>query len=118
MGDQADDTLTSFKLTTTQLKQYHAFESFMSILWFGEIIIPSEQNSNRAAGKMTRLLKHLLQRCHALAEYCDYGTLKDEMIRDRIIEGMQDQTLSEKLQLVPELIMHDKAKLYRNKLFI
>lgn len=40
------------------------------------------------------------------------------MIRDRIVEDMQDQTLSEKLQLVPELIRRDKATLYRNKLFI
>ena len=63
MGDQADDTLTSFKLTITQLKQYHAVKIFMSILRFREILIPSEQNSNRAAKKMTRLLKHLLQRC-------------------------------------------------------
>lgn len=26
MGDSADDILTSFKLTTTQLKQYHTIE--------------------------------------------------------------------------------------------
>ena len=31
---------------------------------------------------------------HALAEYCDYGTLKDEMIRDRIVVGLQDSKLS------------------------
>ena len=40
---------------------------------------------------------------HTLAEHCDYGTLKDEMIRDRIVVGLQDSKLSEKLQLGLEL---------------
>ncbi len=32
-------------------------------------------------------------------EMCKYGELKDEIIRDRLVVGIRDSTLSEKLQL-------------------
>ena len=34
-----------------------------------------------------------------LASKCDYGTLNDELIRDRIVVGIRNQSLSEKMQL-------------------
>ena len=42
---------------------------------------------------------------HALAEHCNFGTLTDEMILDRIVVGLRDAKLSEKLQLDPELTL-------------
>ena len=67
-------------------------------------------NSERAKFQLSRqendaTVETFITALHALAEYCDYGTLKDEMIRDRIVESMQVQTLSDKLQLVPELYL-------------
>ena len=38
-------------------------------------------------------------------EHCGYGELQDEMIRDRIVVGLQDAILSEKLQLEPDLTL-------------
>ena len=46
---------------------------------------------------------------YRLAENCDYGGLKDEMIRDRVVVGIRDTALSQQLQLNAELIL-DKAK--------
>lgn len=40
-----------------------------------------------------------------MAERCDYGTLKDELIRDRLVVGSQDVKLSERPQLVAELTL-------------
>ena len=42
---------------------------------------------------------------YTLAEHCNYGTLHDEMIRDRIVVGIRDSSLSEKLQLDAELTL-------------
>lgn len=42
---------------------------------------------------------------YALAEHSNYGTLHDEMIRDRIVVGIRDSSLSEKLQLDAELTL-------------
>jgi hypothetical protein len=36
---------------------------------------------------------------HGLAEYCEYGALKEELIRDRIVVGMSDTKTSETIQL-------------------
>ena len=44
-----------------------------------------------------------------LASTCNYGPLQDEMIRDRLVVGIRDSALSERLQLDPELTL-DKAK--------
>lgn len=42
---------------------------------------------------------------YALAEHCGYGNLHEEMIRDRIVVGLQDASLSEKLQLDADLTL-------------
>ena len=40
---------------------------------------------------------------YALAEHCSFGMLHDELIRDRIVVGIRNSALSEKLQLSPNL---------------
>ena len=42
---------------------------------------------------------------YGLVEHCEYGELWNEMIRNRIIVGLTDASLAEKLQLDPELIL-------------
>ena len=44
-----------------------------------------------------------------LAERCSYGQLTSEMIRDRLVVGIRDLALSERLQLNPDLTL-EKAK--------
>ena len=46
---------------------------------------------------------------YELVQHCDYGGMKDEMIRDRLVVGICDSSLSEKLQLDPALTL-EKAK--------
>lgn len=45
---------------------------------------------------------------YALAEHCSYGVLHDELIRDRLVVGLSDKVLSERMQLDAELTL-DKA---------
>ena len=42
---------------------------------------------------------------HCLAEYCGYGALHDEMVRDCLVVGLRDKRLSEQLQMEPELTL-------------
>ena len=46
---------------------------------------------------------------YKLAESCNYGNMKDEMIRDRLVVGIRDNALSKRLQLDAALTL-DKAK--------
>ncbi len=42
---------------------------------------------------------------HILAEHCNFGVLKDKLIRDHIVVGIRDMALSEKLQLDSDLTL-------------
>ena len=42
---------------------------------------------------------------HNLAEHCRYGELQEEMVHDRIVVGLLDTALFEKLQLDPDLTL-------------
>lgn len=42
---------------------------------------------------------------YCLAEYCEFGTLRDDLIRDRIVVGIKDKKLSEQLQLDSKLTL-------------
>ena len=39
----------------------------------------------------------------ALIETCEYGTLKEDILRDRLVVGIRDKRMSEKLQLEADL---------------
>ena len=47
----------------------------------------------------------LIMDLHRLAEHCGFGELRDELIRDRIVVGLRDSRLSEKLQLQADLML-------------
>ena len=47
---------------------------------------------------------------YTLTEHCGYAVLHDEMLRDRIVVGIQDHRLSEKLQLDPLLTLAEVVK--------
>ena len=49
-----------------------------------------------------------------LAEHCQYGQLHDGMVRDRIVVGIKDSKLSEKLQMDNELTLEKAISLARN----
>ncbi|GBN35925.1 hypothetical protein AVEN_54312-1 [Araneus ventricosus] len=42
---------------------------------------------------------------YTLSEHCGYGVLHDELIRDRIVVGIRDKNLSEKLELDSDLTL-------------
>ena len=52
---------------------------------------------------------------YKLAEDCNYGELKSEMIRDRLVVGIRDINLSERLQLDPQLTLEKAKKAIRQK---
>ena len=46
---------------------------------------------------------------HRLGDSCDFGEMKEDLIRDRLVVGIRDQALSKRLQMEPDLTL-DKAK--------
>ena len=52
---------------------------------------------------------------YTLAEHCQFGALHDELIRDRIVVGLRDKALSEKLQLESSLTLEEAINQARQK---
>lgn len=50
---------------------------------------------------------------YSLAETCEYGALKEELIRDRIVIGVRDARTSERLQLTAELTLEKALNMAR-----
>lgn len=50
-----------------------------------------------------------------LAEHCNFGVLREELIRDRIVVGIRDKSLSEKLQLEANLTLDKAVNVARQK---
>lgn len=50
-----------------------------------------------------------IQDLYPLADNCEYGTLKDQLIRDRIVVGDLDDTLSDRLRAKSDLTLADTA---------
>ena len=101
IGEEAEAVLTSTNIIAEGREQYDTvvtkFEFFRSTtkyhLWTGTINRRHQQEGETA--------EQYIMELYRLAENCDYGPLKDEMIRDA--------TLSQQLQLDAELTL-DKAK--------
>ena len=47
--------------------------------------------------------------------YCNFGMLKEELICDHIVVGLQKRELSEKLQLDPNLTLEKATNLARQE---
>ena len=54
---------------------------------------------------MSRRIHYFITALYALAEHCGYSALHGEMIRDWIVVGILNSSLSEKLQLDPHLTL-------------
>ena len=52
---------------------------------------------------------------YTLVEHCNYGQLKDELIWDRIVVGLRDAKISEKLQLDEDSMLEKAVNQARGK---
>ena len=109
MGDEADDILRSFQLSEEDKKDYKIVkEKFEAHFVKRRNIIFERAKFNMRKQEGGESVDAFITDLYALAEHCGYNTLHDEMIRDRLVVGLRDAALSEKLQLDAGLTL-DKA---------
>ena len=110
LGGEADAVLTSTNVTEEERKQYapvlKKFDDFFKMR-HNTIFKRGRFNwRNQLDGETAETYITLL---YGLIENCDYGAMQDEMLRDRLVLGIRDQALSEKLQIDAALTL-EKAK--------
>ena len=104
MGDKAEDIFLSFDFPDEDKKKFQAvLDSFDKHFVVKRNIIFERAQFNRRVQKEGESVNYFITALYALADKCNYGELHDELLRDRIVVGIIDQNLSEKLQLDPEL---------------
>ena len=109
MGPDADDILRSFKLLAEDEKKYDMVkDKFESHFVKRRNVIFERAKFNSRRQEEGEPVDTFITDLYALAEHCQYGELHDELIRDRLVVGIHDAILSEKLQLDAKLML-DKA---------
>ncbi|UYV82469.1 hypothetical protein LAZ67_21002319, partial [Cordylochernes scorpioides] len=116
MGDNADDILLSCKIASDQLENYgKVIECFESHFIPRRNIIYERARFNQRCQQEGEKVNEFITALHSLAEHCNFGMLHDELIRDRIVVGVRDRALSERMQLDTDLTLV-KAKLMAKQL--
>ena len=106
MGREADDIFKSFNLTNDQQKQYDGVKKkFQDHFVIRRNVIFERAKFNMRKQEEGESVDTFITALYTLAEHCKFGTLKNELIRDRIVVGLRDARIAEKLQLDAELTL-------------
>ena len=106
MRDTADDLLLSFDLSEADRKKYKPVkDKFDSHFVIKKNFIYDRAKFNMRSKKEGEPVDSCITDLDALAEFCNFGNLRDELIRDRLVVGILDKQLSEKLQLDVDLTL-------------
>ncbi|UYV63439.1 hypothetical protein LAZ67_2004082, partial [Cordylochernes scorpioides] len=106
MGDNADDILLSCKIASDQLENYNkVIECFESHFIPRRNIIYERARFNQRCQQEGEKVNEFITALHSLAEHCNFGMLHGELIRDRIVVGVRDRALSERMQLDTDLTL-------------
>ncbi|BES97121.1 Hypothetical Protein NTJ_09935 [Nesidiocoris tenuis] len=103
MGDDAEDILDSFGLRDPSYSEViENFDNFfnkqVNVIYERTKFNKRVQLSDESAEEFyTSLLK--------LVKKCGYGTLRDELLRDRLVAGLHDDGLSQQLQMDSNLTL-------------
>ena len=95
LGPEAEDVLTSTGISSEERKKYASvlkklddfFQVRKNIIFERACFNRRDQQDGESADEHISVL-------HSLAEDCEYGTLKAELIRDRLVVGIRDTALS------------------------
>ena len=108
MGGNSLDILTSFKLNETQMTYETVKRRFETHFEGRTNTIFERARFNKRVQGETETVIDFIEDLHKLSETCDFGELKEELIRDRIVVGIKDSTLARKLMQDDALTL-DKA---------
>ena len=114
MGPEADDILSSLKISSGDKNKWQPVKEALSKYFIPKRnVIFERAKFNQRKQEEGETADSFITALHVLADYCDYGALHDDLIRDRIVVGLRDRKLSEKLQLDPKLSLESAILMAR-----
>jgi len=114
LGEDAEDVLDTTRIMSEDKKKYSkVIEGFESYFKVRKNLIFERARFNKRNQLPHETAEQFITEVHRLAENCEFGPMKDELIRDRLIVGICDSTLSEYLQMEAELTLKKAKRLIR-----
>ena len=101
MGCESEDIFTSFTFDdgADQNNYDRVKEKFDHHFIAKKNVIHERAKFNQRVQGQDEPVENFITDLYRLAEFCEYTSLKDEMIRDRLVVGLRNDKLSEKLQM-------------------
>ena len=110
IGEEAEGVLSSASITADERAVYNSvIAKFNGFFRVRRNFLFKRARFNRRNQLEGETLEQYIMELYRLSESCEYGDLKDEMIRDKLVVGIRDAALSQQLQLDPQLTL-DKTK--------
>ncbi|XP_033756224.1 uncharacterized protein LOC117338969 [Pecten maximus] len=100
MGQEAEEIFSAFELSEEKSKTYQVVkERFDSYFIVRRNVFFERAKFNQRKQMEDEHVETFITSLHALSEHCGYRVLREEMIRDRLVVGLKNIRLSEKIQL-------------------
>lgn len=116
MGDVGNNILSLFGLSDKDKAKYDlVVVKFEAHFVKKKNVIFEKAKFNQHKQEEGKPVDDFVTSLYCLSEHCRYGDLRDEMIHDRIVVGLQDSVLSQKLQLKPNLTLEMAITFTRQK---
>lgn len=118
MGEKADDIFASFKLSEKKAVEYKAVVEKFTAHFIPKINVIFERSKfNMRVQEEGESVEEYITALHKLAETCDYEKfgvgMQDELIRDRLVIGLLDKKVNQKLQLEDNLTLERAIQVAR-----
>ncbi|UYV65139.1 K02A2.6-like [Cordylochernes scorpioides] len=117
MGDRADDIFRTFKFEKEEeaTKIDSVLKAFDSYFCVRKNIIYERAKFNSRIQEDREPVDEFITSLYKLADSCEFEGLHEQLIRDRIVVGVRDKALSERMQLDSELTLEKAMKLVRQQ---
>ena len=116
MGEETEMVLASMNISESDSKSYvKVLGKLDEYFHVRHNVIFERARFNRRDQMESESGDQYITELYYLADRCSYGSLTPEMIRDRLVVGIRDKVLSERLQLDPELTLEKAKTMLRQK---
>ena len=96
LGEEAEEVLATTLISDDNKKKYQkVIEEFDKYFKVKKNVIYERARFNRRSQLPEESVDRFITEVHSLADSCEFGTMKEELIRDHLVVGIRDLALSE-----------------------
>ena len=97
MGEEAEDVLNATGITTAEKEVYQTvLDKFDGHFQVRKNLIYERACFNQRKQEKGESVELFITALHQAADRCEFGLMKEQMIRDRLVVGIRDKSLSER----------------------